>query len=330
MIDASTLDSFLTTFSAFSRGFPNDVVWPDFSLAAELFPPRNPPPRNYLKLMEDYWFTEGNYVTRRFVFNSLSISRIRSMVPIKLSRVKALSCFIWQRVMVASGVMSSVTGAPKISILVEAVNLRKVTDPPLSQGLVGNVVWWAVAIASSNSEMAELGSLVSEAIELFRSDDVKLTQGESGYELMTGYCQILRDLQSVEGEELDIMAFTSWCGFGFSGHDFGRRLIPDLDVVLPLRLCSHSFDEAAILNTVCFNFVGFDFISSSISAAAEQRCQIRCERMGEERALITRSVSWWKRGRAALLQDWEVERSLRVWKMGMWGTENVDCGFSIK
>ncbi|CAN1174309.1 Vinorine synthase [Linum perenne] len=221
LIDASTLDSFLTTFSAFSRGFPNDVVWPDFSLAAELFPPRNPPPRNYLKLMEDYWFTEGNYVTRRFVFNSLSISRIRSMVPIKLSRVKALSCFIWQRVMVASGVMSSVTGAPKISILVEAVNLRKVTDPPLSQGLVGNVVWWAVAIASSNSEMAELGSLVSEAIELFRSDDVKLTQGESGYELMTGYCQILRDLQSVEGEELDIMAFTSWCGFGFSGHDFG-------------------------------------------------------------------------------------------------------------
>ncbi|CAN1174310.1 Stemmadenine O-acetyltransferase [Linum perenne] len=220
LIDGSTLDSFLTTFSAFSRGFPNDLVWPDFSLAAELFPPRNPSPQNYLNLMEALWFMEANYVTRRFVFTPSSISQIRSMFPIKLSRVSALSCFIWQRVMAALMVVSS--EASKTSILVEAVNLRKMTNPPLPWGSIGNVFWWATAAASPDTEMAELGRMVSEAVGVYQSEYVESMQGESGYESMSGYFEQLEGMLFQEGEEkADILAFTSWVGFGFPGLDFG-------------------------------------------------------------------------------------------------------------
>ncbi|CAN0910552.1 Stemmadenine O-acetyltransferase [Linum grandiflorum] len=219
LIDGSTLDSFLATFSAFSRGSPNDVVSPNFSLAAELFPPRNPPPRNILKLIESLWFTEADYVTRRFVFAPSSISRIRSMVPIKLSRVKALSCFIWQRAMAASLIVGG--GAERTSILVEAVNMRNATKPPLPEGSVGNVFWWATAAASPEMEMPELGNMVSDAVGAYLSDDyVESIQGGSGYDTVSDYFEQLEALLSQE-REVDIVSFTSWTGFGYTALDFG-------------------------------------------------------------------------------------------------------------
>ncbi|CAN0910437.1 Stemmadenine O-acetyltransferase [Linum grandiflorum] len=224
LIDGSTLDSFITTLSAFARGSTNDVVSPNFSLAAELFPPRNPPPVKFVKFMESLWFTEADYVTRRFVFSQSSISRIRSSVaPVKLSRVNAVSCFIWQRAMAASAVVCG-GGAAATSILVEAVNMRKATDPPLPEGTVGNVFWWATAAASPEMEMAELGNMVSEAVAAYFSDDyVASIQGEGGYDSMSGYFEQLEALLSDEEEEgkVDIVAFTSWTGFGYTAFDFG-------------------------------------------------------------------------------------------------------------
>ncbi|CAN1238352.1 Stemmadenine O-acetyltransferase [Linum grandiflorum] len=210
LIDGSTMKAFLDTFTAITRGN-----------RTELFPPRVPSPDTYLNLMETLWFTEGDYLTRRFVFDSNAISNLRAMAAAtKLSRVEALSCFIWKSCMSAS---KAVGRTSKTSILVEAVNLRSQTDPPLKEAAIGDVFWWGTAVANPNdeseNEMCELGKLVSEAIGLYKGEYVGSLQGEDGFESMSGYFEQLEGL--FEEEKPDIFAFTSWSGFGFTGQDFG-------------------------------------------------------------------------------------------------------------
>ncbi|CAI0442610.1 unnamed protein product [Linum tenue] len=127
---------------------------------------------------------------------------------IRLSRVEALSCFILKCCMAASKAVSS---AAKTSILVEAVNLRKFANPPMPDAAIANAFWWATAAANpyddSNTEMYELGNLLSEAIELYKSDYVESLHGEDGFEAMSGFFEQLEGM--FEAEKPDIFAFTS-------------------------------------------------------------------------------------------------------------------------
>ncbi|CAI0410925.1 unnamed protein product [Linum tenue] len=138
----------------------------------------------------------------------------------KLSRVEALSCFVWKCCMAASKAVSS---ASKTSILVEAVNLRKLMNPPLPAAAIGNLFWWATAAADpcdeSNTEMSALGNLVSEAIGLYRTDYLESLQGQDGFEAMSAYFEQLEAM--FETEKPDIFAFTSWYRSGLTGQDFG-------------------------------------------------------------------------------------------------------------
>ncbi|CAL1387005.1 unnamed protein product [Linum trigynum] len=239
LIDGFTMISFLKAFSAVTRGGRERAEFlssapPCFGRAAELFPPREAFPENYRNLMETLWFIKGNYVTRRFIFDSESISKLRAVASaaggkteqeqgkekIKLSRVEAVSCLIWKSSMAAARLISG--GKPRTSILVEAVNLRDVTDPPLVGGdTIGNVFWLATAWADKSNvvDLPELAENLSGAIELYRSEYVKLLQGEEGFEALFGFFEQLEGL--FEAETPDILAFTSWNGFGVTGQDFG-------------------------------------------------------------------------------------------------------------
>ncbi|CAL1374197.1 unnamed protein product [Linum trigynum] len=240
LIDGFTMRSLIHVYSSISLGGrARDKILaaprPNFGRAAELFPAREDIPESYRTVMEKIWFTEGNYVTRRFVFDSKSISKLRALAssgggkteqkqgrkPIKLSRVEAVSCFIWKSNMSAAKFVSG--GTPRTSVLVEAVNLRGMTDPPLYGDSIGNVVWWATAWAdeSSAGELPELAELLSGAIELYKSDYVRSLQGEEGFEAMSNYFDQLEGLL-LEGEvRPDILAFTSWNSFGETNQDFG-------------------------------------------------------------------------------------------------------------
>ncbi|KAF2295563.1 hypothetical protein GH714_033201 [Hevea brasiliensis] len=168
LIDGSTASAFVTTWASIFRGDLQDVIKPDLNEASLVFPPKISFPQNHLSLMESLWFTEANYVTRRFVFNAKAIATLRDKAKGKLaappSRIETLSCFIWKCGMTATKQISGVT---KPSILVEAVNLRQNTKPPMSDASSGNLFWWAIAVANptdTNTEFPELVSLLSEAI----------------------------------------------------------------------------------------------------------------------------------------------------------------------
>ncbi|EEF29009.1 stemmadenine O-acetyltransferase [Ricinus communis] len=227
LVDGPTGAAFIHAWATMSRtGSLSDVIKPNCDEASIFFPPRNPFPEEHLSLMESLWFTKGNYISKRFVFDSKAIASLRvkargegnekKNMP---SRVEALSCFIWKCCMAASRAAS---GTPKPSILVEAVNLRTRTKPPMSKVSIGDIFWWATAVADPslhNKELHELATLLDEAIALYDSDYMESLQGEDGFETMSEYCNQLRGLFSIE--EPDIFAFTSWSRLGIYDMDFG-------------------------------------------------------------------------------------------------------------
>ncbi|CAK7325400.1 unnamed protein product [Dovyalis caffra] len=224
LVDGGTMKAFISTWTSVSRGDHTEVIQPDFTEASIFFPPRNSHPQNNLSLMESVWFTEANYITRRFAFCSDAIAMLRDKAKFgkpdtRPSRVETLSCFIWKCVMAASKALS---GSPKPCILVEAVNLRPRTKPPMSDGSIGNIFWWATAVANptdTNTELHELVNMLNEATALYDSDYTQTLQGEEGFETMSEYFSQLEGLFSLE--KPDIFAFTSWCHLGFTKANFG-------------------------------------------------------------------------------------------------------------
>ncbi|KAF2299959.1 hypothetical protein GH714_006415 [Hevea brasiliensis] len=186
LVDGPSGAAFLHSWAAVARGtLSSEVVKPNFTEASIFFPPRNPFPEEHLSLMERLWFTEANYITRRFVFDAKAIASLRVKArgegEIKPSRVEALSCFLWKCCMASS---MAISGSPKPSILVEVVKLRKRTKPPMSNASIGDIFWWATAVADpskQNRELHELASLVDEAIARYNHTDYMQTlQGKVG------------------------------------------------------------------------------------------------------------------------------------------------------
>ncbi|KAF2295619.1 hypothetical protein GH714_033322 [Hevea brasiliensis] len=223
LVDGPTGRAFLNTMCCVSRGNVKDIIYPNLSEASQFFPPTTSLPKKHISLMKSLWFTEGNYITRRFVFDAKAIANLRANTQGKLetrpTRIETLSCFIWKCCMAASKAVSS---SPKPSILVEAVNLRPQTNPPMSFTSIGNIYWWATAVAhptATNIELHELIKLLSEGTALYRGDFTQTLQGEGGHETMSEHCDQLEELFSLESP--DIFAFTSWCYLGFTKTNFG-------------------------------------------------------------------------------------------------------------
>ncbi|KAJ4845089.1 hypothetical protein Tsubulata_048646 [Turnera subulata] len=214
LIDGGTAKGLNDTWSSFSRGDASGVVPPVLGEASHFFPPRQSFPQNHLSLMESIWFTEGNYITRRFLFDAKAIASLKAKAAIgnpeaKPSRIETLSCFIWKCCMSATKAL----GSPKSSILVEAVNLRHRTKPPMSDASISNNFWWAVAMAQPTDEKKELHdqlNLLNEAIALYDTDYTHSLQGEEGADAMGEFLNQLEEFVTLE--KPDIFAFTSWLG----------------------------------------------------------------------------------------------------------------------
>ena len=104
---------------------------------------------------------------------------------VKTSRIQALTCFIWKSFIAASRAASD---SPKPSILVEAVDLRSRTKPPMSHVSTGNAFWWATAFVNpmgTKTQLPELVETLNAATALYESDYTQSLQGEDGFETMS-------------------------------------------------------------------------------------------------------------------------------------------------
>lgn len=117
--DASTVTYLLKTWAAEFANSPEKVIRPNLSGGSLSFPPRDLIPQSHIDLMDEMWFKENNYVTKRFVFEAQAIAALRGQaksdrVP-KPSRNEALTGFIWKHATAASWAVSGrrETKAPK-------------------------------------------------------------------------------------------------------------------------------------------------------------------------------------------------------------------------
>ncbi|WRX12859.1 hypothetical protein QQP08_005346 [Theobroma cacao] len=225
--DAKTGLILCNIWSEVSRGISHHNIGnPTLPEASLVFPPKNPMPQNYLSVMENLWFTEANYVTRRFTFDAKAIAKLKAMAKgeseARPTRTEAVSGFIWKCSMAASRATS---GSLKPSIIAQAVNMRARGKPNSLDDSIGNVFWWASAHsnpAETGTELSELVDLMKQSIEAFDDEYLSSVQGEQGFQAIAEYINQLEMLFSFE--KPDIFAFTSWLNLGFYKADFGWGL----------------------------------------------------------------------------------------------------------
>ncbi|KAF3434036.1 hypothetical protein FNV43_RR25139 [Rhamnella rubrinervis] len=163
--------------------------------------------------MDEIWFTESNYVTRRFVFNAESIAKLRAQaksesVP-KPSRISG--------------------GSPRTSVLAHEVNLRRRMKPQyLLESCAGNLFWWGLVAANpdakANMELHGLVGLLEEALALYDDKEfLESLSGEDGFSAMSELFNQQEAMINLESENpVDILGFTSWIGNSFFNElDFG-------------------------------------------------------------------------------------------------------------
>ncbi|KAF8399853.1 hypothetical protein HHK36_015724 [Tetracentron sinense] len=208
--DATSLATFVGSWSAMARGATDEIVSPSFELAS-LFPPRD---LSGFMPLPAAWNTKDKIVTKRFVFEASKIAALRATCTcVKCpTRVEALSAFIWRRF------LALVDRGEVVHELAHVVNIRGRMDPPLPEHSFGNVWLATVAILPPvrESEDMELEGVVRDAIRRIDGEYVrKLQEGDEYMKNVIRMCE-----ESSKGEVVTL-AFSSWCRFPFYQVDFG-------------------------------------------------------------------------------------------------------------
>ncbi|XP_062112601.1 deacetylvindoline O-acetyltransferase-like [Humulus lupulus] len=218
---------------AISRGEENKVVRPTF-ISASLFP---------LKNVGDYDPTislpkKNTNVAKLFVFDAHKVEALRDKYEEKtrgenhakpkwsrrLSRVEALSAFLYSQYVVATGLDVK----RKICPIFHPVNIRPRFDKPLPENSFGNYFYANMTlpsiISSNNTEednenSYELARLIGEEI---RKTDKKFVEDLQGVEKSDEYFESLkRGSETFARGEGTALAFSSLCRFPLYDADFG-------------------------------------------------------------------------------------------------------------
>ncbi|KAL5569414.1 hypothetical protein UlMin_025989 [Ulmus minor] len=224
--DGATFSSLIKTWAAIFRGCPDKIIHPNLSGASLAFPARSDLAASHLALMDEMWFKEGNYITKRFLFDAKAIATLRGKAQSenvsRPSRNEVLTGFIWKRATVAASVASD--KPPRLSIAAHAVNLRPRMKPQSIELPTGNLFWWAIIAANptnaNEQELDQLVGLLKEVLENFDNDYLETLKGEDGYSTINGHLEQIGALFSMDQDKPDIFAFTAWNGF-FNDVDFG-------------------------------------------------------------------------------------------------------------
>ena len=230
IIDGITMIAFLNNWAATAGGLSNKLVHPNFSEASSLshFPPQDILPHVVAPLIERLWFNGSKCKTRRFVFDAKAIATLKAKAKSERvqnpTRTESLSCFIFKHARAASRLAS---GSPRPSILAQAVNIRKKTNPHLSDYSIGNLFWWALAAYDYNSpestDQIELRGLVATLRETISkiNSDVNILQGREDLKATIEYLNQKAEMVLLSRENPDFFAFSSWLTFGLDDIDFG-------------------------------------------------------------------------------------------------------------
>ncbi|XP_065867628.1 stemmadenine O-acetyltransferase-like [Euphorbia lathyris] len=224
IMDGITTSAFMKTWAANSSGSYKNVIQPNIMEASSMFPPQKSLPSRYTSLMDGIWFGERRCKTRRFMFDANAVAALRTKGRSEFvenpTRVQALSAFIWKSTMNACNRISGSSLGP--SVMIQSVNIRRLTKPRMSRYSMGNLVLQSYARYNPDGremEMKQLVSLLKESVGKINSEYVKTMIGDEGC------AAILRDTDELveTSRENNPHVFTcaSWNSLGSSEIDFG-------------------------------------------------------------------------------------------------------------
>ncbi|KAL2470090.1 HXXXD-type acyl-transferase family protein [Abeliophyllum distichum] len=213
--DGTTLSTFLKAWAATTAGRFDEAGCPNY-IAQSLFPRSDKistDSRLYYTL--ERFLITGNYITRRYIFDSSAISMLKAKSGVKNpTRIEVVTALIWKCFMAAC--------ANKLpSLMTHSVNLRSRAVPPFAPNCFGNLLWFAAAAAQGTEGTTDQADLVTKVRESIRRIDVDFMKRMQGDEGLIGYKKNLEETKEQIPEEANCLYFSSWCRFGVYDTDFG-------------------------------------------------------------------------------------------------------------
>ncbi|KAM6574222.1 hypothetical protein CsatA_022549 [Cannabis sativa] len=238
IMDAATMSNFLKSWAAFSSGSTHKVINPNLVEGTILFPPKEIDFLNdYTSVVNRFFFNEGEYTAKRFIFAIESIQTLIEMAKSKHvpnpTRNLAVTCFIWKHIMAAYWADSEpndlITACQVMNI---RPRMKSRHNGDSLDGVVGNLVGHAGSVFdpnnghqnvknSSDIKLSDLVRRLKEAMEGF--EDYFLCQvKKGGEEASSEMLEQVGNLSLLDklGKPNHFISFTNWKGF-FKEVDFG-------------------------------------------------------------------------------------------------------------
>ncbi|CAN1252695.1 Stemmadenine O-acetyltransferase [Linum perenne] len=231
--DGAVANSFLRSWATRNKNLAgSEIIQPDFSQGVLTFPPVRSLPPEYTSLVEGIWFgSKGKPVTRRFVFNTESISKLRlrsrSQALENPTRADAISAFLWKSIILATASLShNGDNYYNSSMLSQTINIRRLTRPRLSNHSFGNLITYSGSTydprINGEPKLGDLAGLVRSGVSEMNSELLGEFVGESGTKAIFNYCdELLLEMSSEDEKAADKLNVSCLHGFGMSKIDFG-------------------------------------------------------------------------------------------------------------
>lgn len=235
LADASTLSTFITAWANLTAG--KERISPIFN-SPLIFPGRKLP-KFELGISREQSIENvfGGIITKRFVFNRNCISNIRSKLMKdhhyhNPTRVQLVSGLILRALLKVDQAKNN--GNSRASLILQTVNFRDKTVPPLPKHSCGNFCTFAKVQSSAeetnNLELEKCVNLVTNALRKTIADCAKiLNSGEENEDgrttvIIQPFKEILDILSKDAANDprmINAILLNSWCRFPFYEADFG-------------------------------------------------------------------------------------------------------------
>ncbi|KAK4367225.1 hypothetical protein RND71_015105 [Anisodus tanguticus] len=221
LTDAFTLATFVIEWAHISQtGTTKANYIENFSHLPSLFPTRVPSGPQFSPTSD----IGGSYkiVTRRFVFDALTIAKLKSNSSATLrkpTRVVVVLSVLWK---VLVGISSAKHGHSRDSSLCVTIGLRGKSNIPSSEHALGNFVMFGIADIEANQPREELNNFINLVGNTIWDTSVgigKASVDDISSMYVNTYTKVVDKLR--KGDEMDIYLCTSWCRFPWYEADFG-------------------------------------------------------------------------------------------------------------
>uniref|UniRef100_A0A7N0T0H1 Uncharacterized protein n=1 Tax=Kalanchoe fedtschenkoi TaxID=63787 RepID=A0A7N0T0H1_KALFE len=224
ILDGVGLGVFMNAWAASARGELSAIISPDFS-SVSVFPTESSWLREATLGMWGAMVKPGNFVTKRFLFDSASVAQLKDEVASsskgRPTRVEAVSALLWKSFI--KGSSGQRDGVWKASVMTHLVNLRRRVRKdtlPITDRTLCNLLWIAsaaVPAADIEPELSELCEKVRASIARVDKELVHKLRSDEAKAVVSELCKGI--ITTSDGS--NVVGFTSWCKLGLYEADFG-------------------------------------------------------------------------------------------------------------